>query len=81
VTLRAADRAISVRWRNDPEIRDGILGYRFPVTAEMEANSVNSVLKDQSRTRVILVIEDDLDAPDLGDGPPSLLCCVRTRSG
>jgi RimJ/RimL family protein N-acetyltransferase len=64
--LRAADRVISVRWRNDPEIRDGILGYRFPVTAEMEADWVNSVLKDQSRTRVILAIEDKSDGAFVG---------------
>src|SRR5262249_12170882 len=31
--LRAADRATSVRWRNDPDIRDNVLGYRFPITA------------------------------------------------
>jgi RimJ/RimL family protein N-acetyltransferase len=64
--LRAADRVLSVRWRNDPEIRDGILGYRFPVTAEMEADWVNSVLKDQSRTRVILAIEDKSDGAFVG---------------
>jgi hypothetical protein len=40
-----------MRWRNDPKMRDGILGYRFPVTEEMEADWVGSVLKDQSRTR------------------------------
>jgi len=64
--LRAADRVLSVRWRNDPEIRDGILGYRFPVTAEMEADWVNSVLKDQSRTRVILAIEEKSDGAFVG---------------
>jgi RimJ/RimL family protein N-acetyltransferase len=64
--LRTTDRAISVSWRNDPEIRDGILGYRFPVTAEMEADWVNSVLKDQSRTRVVLAIEDKSDGTFVG---------------
>jgi diamine N-acetyltransferase len=64
--LRVTDRAISVRWRNDPEIRDGILGYRFPVTAEMEADWVNSVLKDQSRTRVVFAIEDKSDGTFVG---------------
>jgi len=59
--LRKADRAQSVRWRNDPEIRDNILGYRFPVTAEMEADWVAAVLKDRSRTRLILAIEDKSD--------------------
>jgi diamine N-acetyltransferase len=64
--LRASDRAISVRWRNDPEIRDNILGYRFPVTDEMEAHWVDAVLNDQSRTRVILAIEDKADGAFVG---------------
>jgi diamine N-acetyltransferase len=59
--LRAADRTTSVRWRNDPDIRDNVLGYRFPVTEAMEADWVNAVLKDQSRTRVVLAIEDKTD--------------------
>ena len=33
-------------------------GYRFPITEEMEAQWVDGVLKDQSRTRVVLAIED-----------------------
>jgi diamine N-acetyltransferase len=64
--LRASDRAISVRWRNDAEIRDNVLGYRFPVTEEMEANWVDGVLKDQSRTRVVLAIEDEADGAFVG---------------
>ena len=64
--LRASDHSTSVRWRNDEEIRDNILGYRFPVTEEMEADWVNSVLKDQSRTRVILAIEDRTDGVLVG---------------
>src|SRR5262249_14529448 len=64
--LRASDRAISVRWRNDAEIRDNVLGYRFPVTEEMEAHWVDAVLKDQSRTRVVLAIEDKSDGAFVG---------------
>ena len=64
--LRASDRAISVRWRNDAEIRDNVLGYRFPVTEEMEAHWVDGVLKDQSRTRVVLAIEDKADGAFVG---------------
>jgi hypothetical protein len=30
--LRAADHITSVRWRNDRDIRDNVLGYRFPIT-------------------------------------------------
>jgi diamine N-acetyltransferase len=64
--LRVTDRAASVRWRNDPEIRDNILGYRFPITEEMEADWVDAVLKDQSRTRLVLAIEDKTDGALVG---------------
>ena len=64
--LRASDRAISVRWRNDAEIRDNVLGYRFPITEEMEAQWVEEVLKDRSRTRVVLAIEDKADGVFVG---------------
>jgi RimJ/RimL family protein N-acetyltransferase len=64
--LRAADRITSVRWRNDPDIRDNILGYCFPVTEAMEADWVEAVLKDQSRTRVVLAIEDKTDGVLVG---------------
>jgi diamine N-acetyltransferase len=64
--LRRADRVKSVRWRNDPEIRDNILGYRFPVTEAMEADWVDAVLKDQSRTRIVLAIEDKSDGALVG---------------
>jgi RimJ/RimL family protein N-acetyltransferase len=64
--LCSADRAKSVRWRNDPGIRDNILGYRFPVTEAMEADWIDAVLKDQSRTRVVLAIEDKSDGALVG---------------
>jgi len=64
--LRSADRTASVRWRNDPDIRDNILGYRFPVTEAMEADWIDTVLKDQSRTRVVLAIEDKSDGALVG---------------
>ena len=41
--LRAADRITSVRWRNDRDIRDNVLGYRFPITEAMEADWVGLV--------------------------------------
>ena len=59
--LRKGDQKYSTAWRNDPEIRDSILGYRFPVTEEMEADWVNAALKDQSRGRVVFAIEDLAD--------------------
>lgn len=59
--LKRSDRAASVAWRNDPAIRDNVMGYRFPVTAEMEKHWVERVLNDQSRSRVVLAIEDRSD--------------------
>ena len=64
--LCAADRTTSVRWRNDPDIRDNILGYRFPITEEMESQWVDAVLKDRSRTRLVLAIEDKADGALVG---------------
>jgi RimJ/RimL family protein N-acetyltransferase len=64
--LRMSDRAKSVQWRNDPEIRDGVLGYRLPITEAMEADWINAVLKDRSRARVILGIEDKRDGALVG---------------
>jgi len=56
--LRIEDKEKSVAWRNDPQIRDRQLGYRFPVTEEMEADWINKILRDQSGTRCILAIEE-----------------------
>ena len=64
--LCLADRTRSLYWRNDPEIRDNALGYRFPVTKEMEADWVDAVLRDQSRTRMVLAIEDRHDSAFVG---------------
>ena len=55
-----------MRWRNDPEIRDNILGYRFPITEAMEAEWIDAVLKDRSRTRIVLAIEDKIDSALVG---------------
>src|ERR1700730_9723454 len=41
-------------------------GYRFPITEEMEAQWVDGVLKDWSRTRVVLAIEDEADGVFVG---------------
>jgi RimJ/RimL family protein N-acetyltransferase len=64
--LKSSDRAVSVAWRNDPTIRDNVLGYRFPVTEEMEKHWVERVLNDQSRTRLVLAIEDRSDGRLVG---------------
>jgi RimJ/RimL family protein N-acetyltransferase len=55
--IRKADAERSIAWRNDPEVRENTLGYRFPVTEEMEAKWYESALKDQDKTRVVFAIE------------------------
>jgi UDP-4-amino-4,6-dideoxy-N-acetyl-beta-L-altrosamine N-acetyltransferase len=55
--LRRSDSVKSLAWRNDPEIRENAMGYRFPVTQEMEDQWFESALNDQSRTRVVFAIE------------------------
>ncbi|KPA13051.1 N-acetyltransferase GCN5 [Candidatus Magnetomorum sp. HK-1] len=47
----------SIIWRNTPDIWENTLGYRFPVTEEMENKWYKSALDDQSNTRVIFAIE------------------------
>jgi diamine N-acetyltransferase len=64
--LQRDDHKISLAWRNDPEIRDGILGYRFPITEVMEEEWVDNVLNDQSRTRVVVAIEEKVDQALIG---------------
>jgi len=64
--LRASDRERTLSWRNDPEIRDNALGYRFPVTEVMEEKWIAHALDDQSRTRVIFAIEDRKDGRLVG---------------
>lgn len=54
--LRTSDMAKSIVWRNDPEIRDNALGYRFPVTERMEQDWYDAALSD-SKTRVVFAIE------------------------
>jgi len=55
--IRSSDMAQSIRWRNDPEVRERALGYRFPVTEAMERRWYDAVMDDQSRTRVVFAVE------------------------
>lgn len=64
--LRLSDRKISVKWRNDPAVRDNVMGYRFPVTEDMEKQWIERVLSDQGRTRLVLAIEDSHDRKLVG---------------
>lgn len=59
--LTRDDLPRTLEWRNDPLVRNPALGYRFPVTHEMESDWYDSVLNDQSRTRAVFAVEDIQD--------------------
>ncbi|WP_409304920.1 GNAT family N-acetyltransferase [Peribacillus sp. SCS-155] len=56
--FKKEDKELTLNWRNEPEIIENIMGYRFPVTEVMEEKWYESILDDQSRTRVLFAIED-----------------------
>jgi RimJ/RimL family protein N-acetyltransferase len=57
--LQESDADVSVRWRNDPAIRDAVLGYKLPVTLRTERDWVTRVMDDQGKTRVVMAVEND----------------------
>jgi RimJ/RimL family protein N-acetyltransferase len=56
--LSRSDLSHSLKWRNDPAVRDAVLGYRFPVTEKMEEGWYDRVLADQGGKRATFAIED-----------------------
>lgn len=56
--LKKEDMYITLEWRNQPEIREKVMGFRFPVTEAMEEKWFNDAMNDQSKTRTIFAIED-----------------------
>lgn len=59
--VNRADLDISLAWRNDPELRDMVMGHRFPVTGPMESAWYDRVLADQGTSRASFAIEDASD--------------------
>jgi hypothetical protein len=49
--VRRSDAAVSIGWRNNPEIRNAVMGYCFPVTETMEDQWYDRILADQSGRR------------------------------
>ncbi len=47
----------SVNWRNDPKIRENIIGYRFPVTVEIENKWYQNYLDNNDNSRINFSIE------------------------
>ena len=63
--LKADDNAISCTWRNDPEIRDYALGYRYPVTTAMEEAWYARAMAPDNKD-VYFAIEDRESAAFIG---------------
>jgi RimJ/RimL family protein N-acetyltransferase len=55
--LRLEDISESIKWRNDPETRRSVMGYRFPITEAMEKEWFNDILTDQGGKRVSFAVE------------------------
>lgn len=64
--VQVADRERSIIWRNDPEIRDMALSYRYPVTDLMEDSWYQRVLSGDDKTKVYFAIENLNDGKHIG---------------
>lgn len=64
--IRRSDAMISIGWRNNPEIRNAVMGYRFPVTETMEDRWYDQVLAEQSGRRATFAIEENIDGVFIG---------------
>jgi RimJ/RimL family protein N-acetyltransferase len=64
VALRALepkDAEFTVAWRNDPEVRDQILSFRFPVSHVMEANFIDRAIAGDGIQQCVAGIVDASD--------------------
>lgn len=64
VALRAlepGDAEITVAWRNDPEVRDRILSFRFPVSHVMEADFIKRAIAGEGMQQCVVGIIDLVD--------------------
>ena len=56
--IKMEDLLQSVIWRNDPEVRDNIQGFRYPVSEEMESKWLKSFIETSGTDRAGFAIED-----------------------
>lgn len=57
---------MSIGWKNDPAIRNAVMGYRFPVTETMEDRWYDQILADQNGRRATFAIEEKVDGVFVG---------------
>jgi len=55
--LKQDDMQHTLRWRNDPEVREYAMGYRFPVTELMDEQWYKTALQGQGRNDIVYTIE------------------------
>lgn len=60
--LEVEDGAVTVAWRNDPEIRDQLLSFRFPVSHVMEAKFVDRAISGDGMEQCVAGIVDVSDS-------------------
>jgi len=56
--LEPPDVEVTVRWRNDPEIRDQLLSFRFPVSHVMEAKFIERAIEGEGQSQCVGGIVD-----------------------
>jgi len=64
--VQLSDKERSLEWRNDPEIRDMALSYRFPITQEMEESWYSKVLTGEDQSKVYFAIDNIDDDKHIG---------------
>lgn len=55
--LTRKDREVTLSWRNTAEIRDAVMGFRYPVTDVMEDRWYDRVLDGGDKSQVYFAIE------------------------
>jgi RimJ/RimL family protein N-acetyltransferase len=56
--LEPQDAAVTIAWRNDPEIRDQLLSFRFPVSHVMEADFVERAIAGKGMQQCVAGVVD-----------------------
>jgi RimJ/RimL family protein N-acetyltransferase len=59
--LEPQDVDATIQWRNDPEIRDQILSFRFPVSHVMEARFIERAIAGDGNTQCVAGVVDLTD--------------------
>jgi RimJ/RimL family protein N-acetyltransferase len=59
--LEPQDVDVTVQWRNDPEIRDQVLSFRFPVSHVMEGRFIERAIEGEGNSQCVVGIVDRSD--------------------